>query len=109
MKRKGASHVFRNLGQVWQMACRNRRGSCHAGKYFFYAGRKSGATKAEANAANERANDREAIAVRQVNEAREASEQQVKAVQNAKYVASDNSTFDDDEIARRLRDEWSRD
>ncbi|XAI93861.1 hypothetical protein [Pseudomonas phage vB_Pa-PAC1] len=34
MKRKGASYVFRNLGQVWQMACRNRRGSCHAGKYF---------------------------------------------------------------------------
>ena len=75
----------------------------------FYAGRKSGATKAEANAANERANDREAIAVRQVNEAREASEQQVKAVQNAKEIASDNSTFDDDEVTRRLRDEWSRD
>jgi len=75
----------------------------------FYTGRKSGATKAEANAANERANDREAIAVRQVNEAREASEQQVKAVQNAKEVASDNSTFDDDEVTRRLRDEWSRD
>lgn len=75
----------------------------------FYAGRKSGATKAEANAVNERANDREAIAVRQVNEAREASEQQVKAVQNAKDVASDNSTFDDDEVTKRLRDEWSRD
>ena len=75
----------------------------------FYAGRKSGATKAEANAANERANDREAIAVRQVNEAREASEQQVKAVQNAKDVASDNSTFDDDEVTKRMRDEWSRD
>jgi hypothetical protein len=75
----------------------------------FYAGRKAGGTKAEANAANERANDREAIAVRQVNEAREASEQQVKAVQNAKDVASDNSTFDDDEVTKRLRDEWSRD
>ena len=75
----------------------------------FFAGRKSGASKAEANAANERANDREAIAVRQVNEAREASEQQVKAVQNAKNVASDNSTSGDDEVAKRLRDEWSRD
>jgi len=75
----------------------------------FYAGRKSGATKAEANAANERANDREAIAVRQVNEAREASEQQVKAVQNANEVASDNAVLDDDGVSKRLRDEWSRD
>jgi len=71
--------------------------------------RKVGKSEGQAEAAEQRAADREAIAVRQVNEAREASEQQVKAVQNAKEVASDNSTFDDDEVSRRLRDEWSRD
>ncbi|UAG58593.1 putative Rz protein [Pseudomonas phage Kaya] len=72
-------------------------------------GKAKGKAAAAEDSANERANDREAIAVRQVNEAREASEQQVKAVQNAKEVASDNSTFDDDEVTKRLRDEWSRD
>jgi|SRR5690554_1754687 len=75
----------------------------------FYAGRKSGATKAEAKAANDRANDREAIAVRQVNEAREAAKVEVEAVKGANDVKSDIAILDDDGISKRLRDEWSRD
>lgn len=75
----------------------------------FYSGRKSGETKAKGDAAEERANEREAIAVRQVNEAREASEHTTKAVQNANEVASNNSMLIDDEVTKRLRDEWSRD
>jgi len=75
----------------------------------FYAGRKSGQSKAEIEAANERAKEREAIAVRQVNEAREAAEQQTKAVKNASEVMADNSIHPDSEIVERLRDEWQRD
>lgn len=75
----------------------------------FYAGRKSGATKAEANAANERAGDREAIATRQVNEAREASQREVEVIQGANDVKENNSIVDDDGVNQRLRDDWSRD
>lgn len=75
----------------------------------FYAGRKAGGTKAEANAANERANDREAIATRQVNEAREASQREVEAIEGAHNVKTDTSIIDDDGVSKRLRDEWSRD
>lgn len=71
--------------------------------------RKVGKAEGEAEASQQRAADREAIAVRQVNEAREASDSQIKAVQNANEVASDNAVLDDDGVSKRLRDEWSRD
>ncbi len=72
-------------------------------------GKAKGKAAAVEDSANARANDREAIAVREVNEAREASERQTKAVQNANEVASDNAVLDDDGVSKRLRDEWSRD
>ena len=71
--------------------------------------RKVGKSEGQAEAAEQRAADREAIAVREVNEAREAYERQTKAVQNANEVASDNAVLDDDGVSKRLRDEWSRD
>lgn len=70
--------------------------------------RKVGKAEGQAEASEQRASDREAIAVREVNEAREASETQVKAVQNANDAKQDNSVLSDDDVTKRLRDEWSR-
>lgn len=71
--------------------------------------RKVGKAEAEANASEERAGDREAIATRQVNEAREASQREVEVIQGANDVKENNSIVDDDGVNQRLRDDWSRD
>ncbi|QBZ71721.1 hypothetical protein [Pseudomonas phage KP1] len=75
----------------------------------FYAGRKSGETNAEANAAEQRASDREAIAVRQINEQREASKQEVETVQGASDVKDKTSVLTDAAVSSELHDKWSRD
>lgn len=72
-------------------------------------GKAKGKAQAAEDSANERAADREAIAVRQVNEAREASNRQVEAVKGANDVQANNAGLSDDDVSKRLRDEWSRD
>lgn len=71
--------------------------------------RKVGKAEGQAEASEQRANDREAVAVRQVNEAREASNRQVEAVKGANDVQANNAGLSDDDVSKRLRDEWSRD
>lgn len=75
----------------------------------FFAGRKSGKTKAGVEAADQRANDREAIAVRQINEQREASKREVETVKEANNVSKQNDSVSDADVDKRLRDEWQRD
>lgn len=72
-------------------------------------GKAKGKAAAAEDSANERAADREAIAVRQVNEAREASNKQVEAVKGANDVQANNASLSDDDVSKRLRDDWSRD
>lgn len=71
--------------------------------------RKVGKAEAEANASEQRAGDREAIATREVNEAREASQREVEVIQGANDVKTNNSIVDDDGVNQRLRDDWTRD
>ena len=71
--------------------------------------RKVGKAEAEADASEQRAGDREAIATRQVNEAREASQREVEAIEGANNVKTNNSIIDDDGVNQRLRDDWTRD
>lgn len=71
--------------------------------------RKVGKAEGQAEASEQRASDREAVAVRQVNEAREASNRQVEAVKGANDVQANNAGLSDDDVSKRLRDEWSRD
>lgn len=39
---------------------------------------------------------------------RQANERQLEAVQNANEVISDNSAISDDDVVKRLRDNWRR-
>lgn len=71
--------------------------------------RKVGKAEAEADASEEKAGDREAIAVRQVNEAREASKREVEAIEGANDVKENNSTISDSNVNKLLRDNWERD
>lgn len=71
--------------------------------------RKVGKSEAEAEASEKRAGDREAIATRQINEAREASEREVKTVKGANNVKTNNDMLDDSAVNDKLRNDWSRD
>lgn len=71
--------------------------------------RKVGKAEGQAEAAEERAADREAIAVRQVNEQREKSQREVEAIQGVNDVKNDISRMSDSDAIDSLRDEWSRD
>ena len=71
--------------------------------------RKVGKAEGQADAAEARAADREAVAVREVNEAREASQREVETVKGANDVQNANAVLSDDDVTKRLRDEWSRD
>lgn len=53
---------------------------------------------------NQREADNEAIAVRQVNEAREASDTRTEAIQNAKQASDDVNNLDSAALANELRE-----
>jgi hypothetical protein len=75
----------------------------------WYSARKQGEAKAEVKAASEKAADREAVAVRQVNETREAARVEVETVRNANEVQDKNATIPDAAVIVELRSKWSRD
>lgn len=79
------------------------------GLTLWLSSRRVGKAEGQADAAEERAADREAIAVRQVNEQREASQREVETVKGANDVQQDTSRMSDDDVVKRLRDEFSRD
>jgi len=71
--------------------------------------RKVGKAEGQAEASEQRAGDREAIATREVNEAREAANHEVETIQGANDVQANNAILDDNGVTERLRDDWSRD
>lgn len=71
--------------------------------------KKQGEAKAQVKAASEKAADREALAVRQVNETREAARVEVETVRVANEVQAENATIPDNAVVDRLRSKWSRD
>lgn len=80
-----------------------------AGFVAWNSAKKAGKAEAKADASEQRASDREAIAVRQINEQREASAREVETVERANDVKEKNSAVDDAGVVVKLRDEWSRD
>lgn len=75
----------------------------------FFAGRKSGKADEVVKNAEQRSKDNEAIAVRQVNEAREAAKFETETVKGASDVQANVNRLNPGDAANRLRDEWSRD
>lgn len=75
----------------------------------FYAGRKSGESQAKVKAAEQRIKDNEAIAVREIDAARDAAAKEVETVKGANDVHSNINRLDSGDAANKLRDEWSRD
>lgn len=70
-------------------------------------------SKAKSDAAvkytNEKAADREALAVRNVIETREAAKVETETLQEVNHVKDQISAAADSDVDKRLRDEWSRD
>lgn len=79
------------------------------GLTLWFSARKVGKNEGAAEAANERAADREAIAVRQVNETTAAAEREVQAVQGANDVKANNAGLSDADAVNELRSRWQRD
>lgn len=79
------------------------------GLTLWFSARKIGKTEGQAEAADERAADREAIAVRRVNETTAAAEREVQAVQGANDVQTANAGVSDAAVVDELRNNWSRD
>jgi hypothetical protein len=75
----------------------------------WHTSKKVGKAEGAADAAENRAADREAIAVRQINETREAAEREVETVKGASDVKDETSILDDAAVVDELRDTWSRD
>lgn len=71
--------------------------------------KKVGKAEGKADAAVATAADREAVAVRQINEVREASTREVEAVKGANDVKANNAVLDDVAVNDKLRDNWTRD
>jgi len=80
-----------------------------AGFGFNKAGKDAGKAEAHAEAAAKQADEREAIAVRQVNEARAGAAKEIETVQGASDVQKSNAALSADDVHNRLRDEYQRD
>ena len=80
---------------------------------FFFAmlrnTRKLGKAEAQADEAERRAGDREALAVRQINESRASHEREVETVKGAADAQANNAVLSDADVTKRLHDKWSRD
>lgn len=76
---------------------------------FFSASKKVGKAEGQAEAAKQKTADNEAIAVRQVDEAREAAKTEVAAIEAANNAQREVNSLEPDSAAQQLRDEWSRD
>jgi len=72
------------------------------------AARKSGKAEADTVNANIEVKRVRREAVQQIEVEREANERQIEAVQNANETISNNAAVSDDDITKRLRDNWRR-
>ncbi len=75
----------------------------------FGIGHTRGKAKADVAAAQQRTADNEAIAVRQVNEARAATTQQLQPVKEAANVQAATTRLNDGDAADELQSKYSRD
>lgn len=75
----------------------------------FFAGRKSGKADEVVKNAERRSKDSEAMAVRQVSEARESAKIEIETVKEAGDVKANINRLDPGDASNRLRDDWSRD
>ncbi len=73
------------------------------------AGKKVGKAENNAERIGEKAKEHEAIAVRQVNEQRAASERQNETLKGVNDVKNNIDSLSDDDVANKLRDKFSRD
>lgn len=71
--------------------------------------KKVGKSEAEVESAKQDTKDNEAIAVRQINEAREASLKESETLENAIDEQTKINSLDSGDAANKLRDQWSRD
>lgn len=76
---------------------------------FVFAVRRKANSDAEVKYTNQKAADREAIAVKMVTEEREASKVETKTLQEVSNVKTEISTAADSDVDKWLRDEWTRD
>lgn len=74
----------------------------------WFGAKKAGKADADTAAAEQRTADNEAIAVRQVNEARAAAQTQVDKVANANEALNEVNGMSDDAVLRELRESYGR-
>lgn len=74
-----------------------------------FSAKKQGESEAKVVAEKQRSKDNEAIAVRQVQEAREQTKQQAEVLENAIEKQNEINSLDSGDAASQLRDKWSRD
>lgn len=74
-----------------------------------FSAKKQGESKAKVDAEKQRTKDNEAIAVRQVQEAREQTKQQAEVLENAIETQNKINSLNSGDANQRLRDKWTRD
>jgi type III secretory pathway component EscV len=74
-----------------------------------FSAKKVGKAEAQKEAEKQRTEDNEAIAIRQINEAREASKKESETLEQAIDEQSKINSLNPGDAASKLRDEWSRD
>lgn len=75
----------------------------------YLAGKSSGKKDAAVEAANQRVKDNEQSALKEIAAEKDAAHKRIDAAQSAKQVSSANAKLSDADIAKRLRDEYTRD
>jgi hypothetical protein len=74
----------------------------------WFSSKRAGKAEAKTEAANQRADDREALAVRKVEETQAAAKVEVETIQEAQNVQVEVNQSSTADIAGKLRDNWTR-
>lgn len=74
-----------------------------------FAYKKQGENEAQLKAQKQNNKDTEAIAIRKINETKEASKRESEVLENAISQQNKAASLDDNNANQRLRDKWSRD